>query len=149
MAITSKQWQNGSIDNYASGQFKDTGTVKKSILNLGFKPRYVKIINLTDRISYEWFQGMAADSAIKIIADGTATLETSAAITAGEIDSGATANAWTVYETVQTTQGTPSAAPAEKTDNSRLNAANEKFFGVSVPAALVPTNKDFAYVAFA
>ena len=42
----------------------------------GFKPKYVKFINATDRIAVEFFAGMTADNCIKTAAAGTVTLET-------------------------------------------------------------------------
>lgn len=41
----------------------------------GFKPVYVRWENATDRVSVEYFQGMADNSAIKTAAAGTRTLE--------------------------------------------------------------------------
>lgn len=49
----------------------------------GFKPRMVKFVNLTDRITNEWFEGMAAGYALKTVAAGTRTLETTGGITVG------------------------------------------------------------------
>lgn len=43
---------------------------------LGFTPRYVRFENLTDRISVEWWNGMADDTCLKTAAAGTKTLET-------------------------------------------------------------------------
>ena len=43
---------------------------------VGFTPRYIKFTNLTDRISVEWFEGMAANTCLKTAAAGTQTLET-------------------------------------------------------------------------
>lgn len=42
----------------------------------GFKPKYVKFLNATDRIAVEFFEGMADDTSIKTAANGTVTLET-------------------------------------------------------------------------
>lgn len=42
----------------------------------GFKPRYVRWENATDRIMIEWFEGMADNTCIKTAAAGTRTLET-------------------------------------------------------------------------
>jgi hypothetical protein len=42
----------------------------------GFTPRYLKVENVTDRISTEWYEGMAADTCIKTAANGTKTIET-------------------------------------------------------------------------
>ena len=44
----------------------------------GFKPRYVRWVNLTDRVEIEWFEGMDANSCLKTAAAGTRTLETGA-----------------------------------------------------------------------
>ena len=42
----------------------------------GFKPRYVRWVNLTDRVEVEWFEGMEANTCMKTAAAGTRTLET-------------------------------------------------------------------------
>lgn len=44
-------------------------------LDIGFAPRYIHFLNITDRVGGEFFAGMAADSCLKTIADGTRTLE--------------------------------------------------------------------------
>ena len=44
----------------------------------GFKPRYIKWINLTDRIQVEWYEGMTASQNLKTVAAGTRTLDTTA-----------------------------------------------------------------------
>lgn len=46
------------------------------VQQLGFVPKYIKLINVTDRIIVEWFEGMAQDTCIKTAAAGTVTLET-------------------------------------------------------------------------
>lgn len=45
------------------------------IVEVGFTPRYIRWYNTTG-IYLEWFKGMAADSCLKRIAAGDATLET-------------------------------------------------------------------------
>lgn len=52
-------------------------TTDVTAVTLGFKARYVRWENATDRIMCEWFEGMAADSCIKTAANGTRTLEIS------------------------------------------------------------------------
>lgn len=42
---------------------------------VGFKPKYVKWENVTDRVCGEFYEGMAANSCIKTVAAGTRTLE--------------------------------------------------------------------------
>jgi hypothetical protein len=44
-------------------------------IETGFKPKYVRWINMTDRVEIEWFEGMAANTCLKTIAAGTRTLE--------------------------------------------------------------------------
>lgn len=48
---------------------------------LGFKPRFVRVDNVTDRTVLEWYEGMASGSAAKQVAVGTRTLETSGGVT--------------------------------------------------------------------
>lgn len=59
----------------------DAGSPAAASYTLGFTPRYIKVENATDRISYEWYTGMTSDHAVKTIAAGTRTLETSAGVT--------------------------------------------------------------------
>lgn len=44
--------------------------------SVGFTPKYFAYVNATDRITVEWFEGMAEDTCIKTAANGTRTLET-------------------------------------------------------------------------
>ena len=50
----------------------------------GFKPRYVRWENATDRIRVEWFEGMAANTSLKTAAAGTRTLETTNGVITGD-----------------------------------------------------------------
>lgn len=45
-------------------------------LTLGFVPKYFKIINVTDRVMQEWFEGMNSGDYLETVAAGTRTLET-------------------------------------------------------------------------
>jgi hypothetical protein len=49
------------------------------VVNVGFTPKYLVWENVTDRIKNEWYEGMAADSAINTVAAGTRTLSTTGA----------------------------------------------------------------------
>jgi hypothetical protein len=139
MAITSSINLSPTHKNTAVGMFKDTGTVKKTAINLGFTPRYIKLIDLTNNDTYEWFEGMAADSAFKSVDAGDQSLVTSNGILAvGEIDLGSTASAWTVYN----------ATTGSLTDTSHLNAANEKIEGFTLAVAVPVSSGQFAFVAF-
>jgi hypothetical protein len=133
MALTSTQHNVGSSINFASGTFKDTGSVKKTILKLGFVPRYFKLIDTAStELVFEIFDGMPANDGFKTAA-ADQTYETSGMPEFIEnYDSGAV-DTWTVYET--------------GTDNDRLNLVNELFTGVSIPAALVPSSSAMYWVA--
>lgn len=59
----------------------DAATPDAAVLKLGFKPRYVRVDNVTDRIMFEWYEGMASGTAVKTVAAGTRTLETTGGVT--------------------------------------------------------------------
>ena len=42
----------------------------------GFIPKYVKVINVTDRLTQEWYQGMNTGDFLEHAANGDTTLET-------------------------------------------------------------------------
>lgn len=88
MAITQTE-KRGSGPNrlYTARHFDDAATPALVTLYPGFKPRKLKVINLTDRISYEWFEGMAQGDYLKTVAAGTRTLETDDVVIA-EVDEG-------------------------------------------------------------
>ena len=66
-----------TMTRMATGAYYDTGTVAAyDFTDLGFKPRYVKVTNETDRTSIEWVEGMADSEGIVTVADGTGTLVT-------------------------------------------------------------------------
>lgn len=85
MALTTNTQSNAmGIYNRAHGKIvSDAGAAAAVTLQLGFLPRYVKFVNLTDRITDEWFEGMAAASSLHTVAAGTQTLETTNGITVG------------------------------------------------------------------
>lgn len=80
MAITQSQQSPGSLGaQFASGSyFDDAGSPAAATLTIGFKPRYVCVDNVTDRIKIEWYQGMSetSNTCVKTAAAGTRTLET-------------------------------------------------------------------------
>jgi hypothetical protein len=71
---------NEPVKNIATGRVTFDGTAITAadyiVQQLGFVPRYIKVENVTDRISVEWYEGMAADTCVKTAAAGTKTLET-------------------------------------------------------------------------
>ena len=62
------------VRNNAVGRFLDTGTVAATDIVCGFKPRYIRVVNVASGDMLEWFEGMADDSAIKTVAAGTRTI---------------------------------------------------------------------------
>lgn len=84
MAITSTQNNADTSERFAQGGHLDNaGTPAALTVTLGFTPKYVRVVNLTDRIEFEFFYGMTNTHALKTIANGTRTLETSGGITVG------------------------------------------------------------------
>lgn len=87
MAITQTQTHAGGVLNVAVGRYLDTGTAAAFVITTGFKPRWVRVVNIdpdADGETLEWFEGMADAEALKIIAAGTRTLITTLGITVSE-----------------------------------------------------------------
>ena len=81
MAITSSKTNDVGPVQRCLGRYLDTGTVAEFDFTTGFKPRYVRVVNVTSRDMLEWFEGMDDASAIKTVAAGTRTLITTLGIT--------------------------------------------------------------------
>ena len=81
MAITSTKSNDAGPVQRCLGRYLDTGTVKEFDFTTGFKPRYVRVVNVTSKDMLEWYEGMADASAIKTVAAGTRTLITTLGIT--------------------------------------------------------------------
>ena len=80
MAQVSTQ-TNNPIRNHAVGRFLDDGTVAATRFYTGFRPRVVRVMNLTSRDQLEHFEGMTDAHALKTVAAGTRTAITSNGIT--------------------------------------------------------------------
>jgi hypothetical protein len=74
MATDNADAQTNGIANHATGSFTGAGAAVDVIC--GFTPRVVRVLNLTDRISDEKHEGMAATEVLHTVADGTRTLDT-------------------------------------------------------------------------
>lgn len=85
MAITSTQ-SSHQVRNVAVGRYLDTGTAAAFAITCGFKPRYVKVVNLnaSGLVSVEWYEGMADASAVKKAAAGDMTVITTLGITVSD-----------------------------------------------------------------
>ena len=77
-----------TIHNMLTGNFTSDGSDVQ--INLGFRPRRIKVINETDAITYERSAGMAAANTVKIVLGGSlaGTLNTSSAIVESDGGSG-------------------------------------------------------------
>lgn len=77
MAITTNTQTQHQVRNHSVGTIvSDGGAAAALTITVGFTPRVVRFHNLTDRISDEWFEGMASASSLHTVAAGTRTLET-------------------------------------------------------------------------
>jgi len=83
MPVVSTQ-SHSQVRNTAVGRYLTDATAAAITITTGFKPRYVKVVNNTSRDWYQWFEGMAADSAHKTVAAGTGTSITTLGITVAE-----------------------------------------------------------------
>jgi hypothetical protein len=77
----------GSVKR-AQGSFSGTYTAADFTLNVGFIPKYVMILNVTDRVKVEWWEGMNFGDYIKTAANGDTTLETDNAIEVDNVGTG-------------------------------------------------------------
>ena len=81
MAITASTSSAAQMLRMANGSYHDdAASPAAAVAELGFKPRYVRIENVTDRIALEWFEGMTSGHALKTVAAGTRTAETSGGV---------------------------------------------------------------------
>lgn len=72
----------GQSTRHAVGAFTGTGAAVNVIGDkVGFKPSYVKLINITSHFVLEWIEGMAAAAGHKTILDGTQSDITTGGIT--------------------------------------------------------------------
>lgn len=73
------------VSNIATGHVTtDSGTAVDTTFGLGFTPRKVVFINLTDRITDEWYEGMVSGASLHTIAAGTRTYVSTGGITIGD-----------------------------------------------------------------
>lgn len=90
MATVAATSQDMGVSNFASGSFTSDNTA--TVVTLGFKPRWIKIVNTTDVIVWEKIEGMAAANSVKTVTAGTTTIDTGSAILIGD-------NAFTISQT--------------------------------------------------
>ena len=82
MAITASITNAQDKTKFATASFRDDAAAPAAAsMKLGFKPRYVRVDNVTDRTMLEYYEGMTSGHAVKTVAAGTRTLETTGGIT--------------------------------------------------------------------
>ena len=81
MAITQTNSDPTGVVSYANGSYlDDAATPEAMVIELGFTPRYVMVMNETDRTKTEKFEGQVAANTVKTAVNGDATLATDSAI---------------------------------------------------------------------
>lgn len=78
MATVTATSKSGGVVNFSSGSFTSDNTA--TTVTLGFKPRWVKVVNTTDVIIWEKIEGMSSTHSIKTVTAGTTTIDTGSAI---------------------------------------------------------------------
>lgn len=81
MALTSTVNMPLNLLRMANGTFLEDATAVALKIVIGFRPKYVLVMNETSRDGYEWFEGMADAEALKFVAAGTRTIITTLGIT--------------------------------------------------------------------
>lgn len=71
----------GTQKMYTASYFDDAASPVTPILTPGFRPRYVCVDNITDRIKWEWYEGAVSATCVQTVAAGTRTLITTAGVT--------------------------------------------------------------------
>lgn len=66
------------VVNFATGSVTGDGTAIE--VTLGFKPRFIKALNITDVESWEKYEGMSDAQALKTVTAGTTTVDTASGI---------------------------------------------------------------------
>jgi hypothetical protein len=100
MALTTNTQTNaGGVVNQAIGRVvTDAGAAADTVFTCGFVPRYIEWVDNTNRITLQWYEGMASNSAIRTVAAGTRTLDVTNGITPGTVALG-TASSFTIKAT--------------------------------------------------
>lgn len=83
MGATSTQSKNpASVAQVALGRYLTDATAAAITITTGFRPRYVKVQNVAaSAVTFEWYEGMAAASAVKTAANGDKTIVATNGIT--------------------------------------------------------------------
>ena len=80
IATSTVNASNGVLNRTIQAFTTDAVAAADTTFNFGFKPRLVQFVNLTDRITEEWFEGMAATNVLHTVAAGTRTIDANSLI---------------------------------------------------------------------
>lgn len=82
MAIATSVINNsqGVVNRTIQAITTDAVAAVDTTFNFGFKPRLMQVVNTTDRLTTEWYEGMAATQSITTAAAGTRALDTNSLI---------------------------------------------------------------------
>ena len=78
MATGTVTSRSAGVHNFATGGF--TGDATITTITLGFTPRYFKLFNATDAITWEKFENMGATITAKTVTAGTLTADATSAV---------------------------------------------------------------------
>lgn len=82
MAVTITKQDESQIRNVATGRITNTTTAAAlGGFSIGFSPRYVCVVNVSERVQLEFYAGMPQAYSLKTVAAGTRTLASSLGIT--------------------------------------------------------------------
>lgn len=102
MAITSTTGiGDGTQKMFTASYFDDAVSPATPSLTPGFRPRYVRVDNVTDRTKWEWYEGSAAATCLQTVAAGTVTLITTGGTTVTVTEGAQAAIAFPVLQNKQ------------------------------------------------
>jgi hypothetical protein len=141
---------NGGDFQRATGRFLNDDTAVAIAIELGFRPRYFQLVNLTDRITHEWYEGMASGTTVKTAADGVRTLNT--ADVAIQVDAGSGSQDGSQGAVDATNAGVRNnvayPGPATVIDSTATDIPGVKpAHGVTIAAAAAIEDKQYTWLA--
>lgn len=151
MAITRSTLNPTGAQFRSQGRFLDSAaTPAAAVIDLGFAPKYFAWINMTDRITYEKFEGEPADETFLTVAAGTRTLDTNSIIVL-DVATGSQDGSQGAAD--QTNAGVVNnvAYPGPSTiiDSTATEIpGTQAGFNVTIDASVVLQNKQYQWVAF-
>jgi hypothetical protein len=86
--LTNDQLQSNGVPNHATGHIQTSSAAAAALtITVGFRPRVIRVHNITDRISDEWYRGLDELALYASIVGLNAKLDADAGITATDFGS--------------------------------------------------------------